>query len=522
VRFAPAAPGTRSAAIHIANNDYNENPFHINLTGTGTTSADRQLGALRIFLLAGQSNMEGQAYAFDSATTASWNVPTMQFLASGTAAATNYLANMPFGFKTSLNPGWLLPRNDAWAVHYNSSTGAVKEVLPSNNPADILSGIQALSPGYGAGTSNGSMIGPELAMGIRLADATGDPVFLFKSSMGGTTLGKAWRPPAAVAARGGSVGVNYTNTVNRFREFLDTLDADLADDGKLNGYNNATSYKVSGVVWFQGWNEMFDDAPYTAAQLQAEYKDNLRDLIHSLRAADPRMPANLPLIIPESADQNANLNAGRVAAVAELNAEVANTAVYIENNDMIDTLWGNNELGVPFSTEWGYHFNARAENYLEIGWRIGGAALANGYLISNSATVARSLTGPGGPFVGQTDPDVVGFVANPDGDRWDNALEVLFGFNAALPDGAMPMITSFVTDGTDTYLEVHVMVDAAMDDLMTWHLEFSSDLVNWAESSNPRTLAGQSGSLRTIAIRDDQPAGTTPGRFYRIKLLAGE
>jgi hypothetical protein len=66
------------------------------------------------------------------------------------------------------------------------------------------------------------------------------------------------------------------------------------------------------------------------------------------------------------------------------------------------------------------------------------------------------------------------------------------------------------------------MVDAAMDDLMTWHLEFSSDLENWAESSNPRTLASQSGSLRTIAIRDDQPAGTTPGRFYRIKVLAGE
>jgi hypothetical protein len=429
---------------------------------------------------------------------------------------------MPFGFKTSLKPDWLLPRNDAWAVHYNSSTGTVKDVLPTNNPADMLSGIQALSPGFGAGTSDGSMFGPELAMGIRLADATDDPVFLFKSSMGGTTLGSDWRPPAAVAARGGSVGVNYTNTVNRFLEFLDTLDADLADDGKLNGYHNATSYKVSGVVWFQGWNEMFDDAPYTATQLQAEYKDNLKDLVRSLRAADTRMPANLPLIIPESSDQNANLNAGRVAAVAELNAEIPNSAVYIENNEMIGTFWGNNELGVPFSTGWGYHFNARAENYLEVGWRIGGKVLANGYIISNSATVDQALTGPGGPFAGQTDPEVVGFAANPDGDPWLNALEVLFGFNPAVADGAMPMTTSFATDGADSYLEVHVTVDAAMDDLLIWHLEFSSDLVNWTESSNPRTIVGASGSLRTIAIRDDQAAGTTPGRFHRIKLLGGE
>ncbi|MEI6177698.1 MAG: choice-of-anchor D domain-containing protein, partial [Verrucomicrobiota bacterium] len=38
VRFAPSAEGARSAAIHIANNDSNENPFDINLTGTGTAA----------------------------------------------------------------------------------------------------------------------------------------------------------------------------------------------------------------------------------------------------------------------------------------------------------------------------------------------------------------------------------------------------------------------------------------------------------------------------------------------------
>ncbi len=35
VQFAPSGGGTRTAAIHIANNDSNENPFDINLTGTG-------------------------------------------------------------------------------------------------------------------------------------------------------------------------------------------------------------------------------------------------------------------------------------------------------------------------------------------------------------------------------------------------------------------------------------------------------------------------------------------------------
>jgi hypothetical protein len=36
VRFAPVVPGVRTAALHIANNDINNNPFNIAITGTGT------------------------------------------------------------------------------------------------------------------------------------------------------------------------------------------------------------------------------------------------------------------------------------------------------------------------------------------------------------------------------------------------------------------------------------------------------------------------------------------------------
>jgi subtilisin-like proprotein convertase family protein len=39
VTFIPAATGSRSAAIHIASNDADENPFDINLTGTGVATA---------------------------------------------------------------------------------------------------------------------------------------------------------------------------------------------------------------------------------------------------------------------------------------------------------------------------------------------------------------------------------------------------------------------------------------------------------------------------------------------------
>ena len=347
--------------------------------------AKAQDDTLKIFLLLGQSNMEGQAYTYDNGNTAGWNIPTMEFLLSGTPAATNYLANMPFSFKDSLNANWLIPRDDVWCVHYDSSNGNTKDVLATKNNADIFNGVGPLSPGYGVGTNFGSMIGAELSMGIRLGDSTNSPIFLFKSDKGGTTLGNDWRPPTAVDKRGGSIGPHFTNSLTRFGEFLDDLDADLADDGFINAYDNATSYEISAVFWFQGWNEQFDDSPYTAAQLQAEYQDNLKDLLYSVRAADARIPGNLGLIVVESSDQNAVLNAARMGAVDELNGEIPSSAVFIDSADTKGVDWGNNELNAPFSNGWGFHFHARAENFLEIGWKAAGAAIDTGFLGEGAA-----------------------------------------------------------------------------------------------------------------------------------------
>lgn len=340
---------------------------------------------LHVYLLVGQSNMEGQAYTYDNANTAGWNIPTMEFLLSGSPAASNYLANLPHGFKGSLQSDWLNPRDDVWGVHYDSNTRGLKDILPTADPGDIVTGIQPLMPGFGVGTGNGSMIGAELGMGIRLGDALDSPVFLFKSDKGGTTLGNDWRPPTAVNKRGGSIGPHYANTIVRFKEFLDALDADRADDGVLNNSNNyltsgaryqdAIDYRVAGVFWFQGWNEKFNDGDYSAAELQAEYKDNLKDLIYSIRAEDVRIPNDLPLVIGESSDQLAALNAGRIAAAAELNAEIPSSAAYFDTDNMIGVDWGDNDGGAPFSQDWGFHFHARAENFLEIGWKAAGAVL---------------------------------------------------------------------------------------------------------------------------------------------------
>ncbi|GAA5494998.1 hypothetical protein Rhal01_01167 [Rubritalea halochordaticola] len=358
----------RFLAINDNGQDWSE-------AGSFTTPNSGRGETLRVFLLLGQSNMQGQAFTYDTENTANWNVPTMEFLLSGTPAATNYLNNLPFDFKNSLNADWLNPRSDVWAVHYDSQTGLTMDVQPTKDASSIYNGAGPLSPGFGVSTTFGSTFGAELVMGQRLGDYTGDPVFLFKSSRGGTTLGNDWRPPNAVTARGGEVGINYTQSINNFISFLDQLDADLADDGVLNDYNGATRYEISGVFWFQGWNEQYNDAPYTGSQLQAEYKDNLVDLIHSIRSADARIPDDLAMIIGESSDQHETLNTARIAAVDQLNTELPGSSAYFNTDNMIGTNYGDNENGVPFSTGWGYHFNARAEHFLEIGWKAAGSVL---------------------------------------------------------------------------------------------------------------------------------------------------
>ena len=350
----------------------------------GSALGDENPGTLKVYMLIGQSNMEGQAYTYDSTYTAGWNVPTMEFLLSGTSASTNYVNNMPHTFKSSLNSSWLQPQDDVWGVHYLSSNGSVKNVLPTNNQADIVSGIQPMQPGFGVGTNFGSMIGVELSMGIKLGEALQGPVMLFKSDKGGTDLAYDWRPPSA-AARKGTVGANYTNSLNRFKALLDTLDADLDDDGKLNAYNNATGYQVAGVVWLQGWNTVHgsdhgDPTNYSLNAKLAEYTQNLVDLVNDVRASDSRIPNDVGVIVVESSDQNTDLNASRAAAVAALNAENSGSAVFLETNNLIGQNWGNNEHGVPFSTKYGYHFNAKPENFLEMGWQIGQAAIDNDFI----------------------------------------------------------------------------------------------------------------------------------------------
>ena len=341
---------------------------------------------LQIFLMAGQSNTVGHARTFyEGITNPEVSPYRMEYLADTPSFVAGLDANR-YSFKDHFEANWMQPRDDAWGLHIASSSGSTQVIKPTpRTGADQwIQGVAPLSPGFGNDINTLSKIGPELAFGHYLADRTDDPIFIFKSATGGTTLAQDWRSPTAAATRpsnGSDVGMHYTATVNRFTSFLDELDADLADDGVLNAYNNATGYQVSALVWFQGFNEAVE----SGGAFKPEYEANLVDFVRDIRAADARIPNSLAAIIPESSDRDATLNAARQGAVNTLNIETPNSAVFFNNADLIDT------------RSRGYHFHETAESYLEIGWRMGElgmAVLDPSFAGPAPASTGSTLSGP--------------------------------------------------------------------------------------------------------------------------------
>jgi hypothetical protein len=371
--------------------------------------ADAATDTLKIYLLSGQSNMEGQGYTWDNfATVNTWNVPTMEYL----LASQPYFDSLPdnvYGFKQAFGPHWMnAARDDSWSVYYDSTNGQnqavrnVQDLTPGDFSTPVYpTGIQPLSVGFGkpgkiGGPTDGlspSYFGLELGMGHYLGEAIQSPTLLFKSSKGGTTLGVDWRPPSAAVRNPASpTGKHYTNTINRFKQTLDQLDADKTNGQLAAKYGGATDYEVAGLIWMQGWNEKYSDGPFTSEQMIAEYALNLKDLVDDIRASDSRIPADMPALIVESADQLDALNAQRIAGVAAINAETPGTAAFLEMNGLIGENYGGlNPFGVPYSNGYGSHFHVRGENYLEIGWCVGEAVKENGFIGSEVPEPSTSV-----------------------------------------------------------------------------------------------------------------------------------
>ena len=294
---------------------------------------------VRVFVLAGQSNMEGHGIvAADPKRNGGQG--SLEFLVKEAATAIRFAPLVGAA-------GQWRKRDDVWITY-----------LDRKGP---------LTVGYGA---NDGMIGPELGFGWVLGDALDEPVLLIKCAWGGKSLAVDFRPPsagkpayslgakadAAVAQDPGIVGKYYRETLSLTKVALANIkDLVPGSDGR---------YVLSGFGWHQGWNDRIND------KFNAEYENNMACFIRDIRK-DLGVPA-LPFVIAETGMSGPDENHPRALSLMKAQAAVAERPEFKGNVAFVGTraFWRPSEQS-PSKQD--YHWNSNAETYFLIGEAMGKA-----------------------------------------------------------------------------------------------------------------------------------------------------
>ena len=156
------------------------------LTTAGCTSLSQSsANTVQVYILAGQSNMEGQGVV---------DMDHPKYYNGGKGILNRVMAD---------------PKNAARYKHLKDGKGnwTVRDdvfVRFRNKQGVMAGGLTIGFTGYGSNDSR-HHIGPELQIGHQLGDAIEAPVLLIKTAWGGKSLYKDFRPPSA----GGETGEYY-------------------------------------------------------------------------------------------------------------------------------------------------------------------------------------------------------------------------------------------------------------------------------------------------------------------------
>lgn len=281
---------------------------------------DNRVKPLKVFILAGQSNMEGHGFIKADARR-NGGKGSLEFLVKDPATADR------FKRLVDKDGNWVV-RDDVW-VHYLGRKGK-------------------LTVGYGADEAR---IGPELGFGHVVGDAFGEPVLLVKLAWGGKSLGRDFRPPSS----GGEVGPYYKEIVVRTKALLKDLKKEFPQFG-------VRGYELAGFGWHQGWtdriNQVFND----------EYEKNLANFIRDLRK--DLGVKKLPFVIAETGMSGPKETHPRALSLMKAQAAVAGYEEFKGNVAFVGTKAFWRDRGVS-PTGQAYHWNNNAETYYLIGEAMG-------------------------------------------------------------------------------------------------------------------------------------------------------
>jgi alpha-galactosidase len=271
---------------------------------------------LKVFILAGQSNMEGHA-----------RIETFDYI--GDDPATAPLLKMMRGAdgKPTVAEG-------AWISYltgrYDGSANG--------------EGLGKLTAGFGARgdqpTKDGGKIGPEFTFGLTMDAAFEEPVLLIKTAWGGRSLNTEFRPPSAgpyefseeqlarMQKQGKdieAVKAEKARETGRFyRYMIEHVKNVLADPKRVcPAYHPADGYEIAGFIWLQGFNDLVDGNTYPTGpdgktRDYTKYGVWLADFIRDVRKdlGATKMPFVIGVLGVDGLNASANTLAFRKAMAA--------------------------------------------------------------------------------------------------------------------------------------------------------------------------------------------------------------
>jgi len=296
-----------------------------------TLASATQAAALpvKVFILAGQSNMEGQAVVDLKGKDYNGAKGTLETLMLDATKAPL------FKHLHDANGKWTI-RDDVW-VRYQ------REDRP------LLMG--PLATGFSV-YGDSHHFGPELQFGHVVGDHFANQVLLIKTAWGGKSLYRDFRPPSS----GGDVGKYYLLMINQVREALAKMEIEFPATRGLG-------YELAGFVWYQGWNDGVN--PKTAVP---EYEQNLVNLIHDIRK-EWKAP-NLPVVIGELTGPWVDAppewtQLRKAQAGAAQRPEFAKTVLFVPTHDFV-----RKPEDSPNPSH-GHHEFGNAETYFLVGDALG-------------------------------------------------------------------------------------------------------------------------------------------------------
>jgi len=284
---------------------------------------------VKVFILAGQSNMEGQAVVDLAGKDYNDGKGTLARLLQDPAQAP-LLAH-------------LRGADGQWTVRQDVSVRYQREDRP------LLAG--PLAVGFSV-YGDRHHFGPELQFGHILGDHFENPVLLVKTAWGGKSLYKDFRPPSS----GGEVGKYYKLMIAQVREALANIEEEFpATKGRGS--------ELAGFIWYQGWNDGVN--PRTAVP---EYEQNLVNLIHDVRRefTAPKLPVVIgELTGPWVKAEGAWDDLRKAQAAAAARPEFAGTVLFVPTHDFVRRPEDSPNPGH------GHHEFGNAETYFLVGDALG-------------------------------------------------------------------------------------------------------------------------------------------------------